>query len=52
VVAASTGEILVPLAAEICRRIDVVRRRIEIDPPEGLLDLNVSSPRPGPARGR
>jgi len=37
------GEILVPLAAEICRRIDVGERRIVIDPPEGLLDLNAAS---------
>lgn len=33
-------EVLVPLAAEICVRIDLVAREIVIDPPEGLLDLN------------
>ena len=42
VVATSRGEVLVPLAAEICRSIDVAGRRIVIEPPEGLLDLNQS----------
>jgi 16S rRNA processing protein RimM len=36
------GEILVPLATEICVDIDVGAKRIRIEPPEGLLDLNVS----------
>jgi hypothetical protein len=30
----------VPLAQEICVRIDPERREIAIDPPEGLIDLN------------
>jgi len=34
------GEILIPLAVEICTKIDLTARRIEIAPPEGLLDLN------------
>jgi 16S rRNA processing protein RimM len=34
------GEILIPLAAEICTAIDVGAKRIVIDAPEGLLDLN------------
>jgi 16S rRNA processing protein RimM len=34
------GEILVPLVGEICRDVDVGGKRIVIDPPEGLLDLN------------
>ena len=34
------GELLVPLAAEICTMIDPVAKRIVIDPPEGLLELN------------
>jgi 16S rRNA processing protein RimM len=34
------GEILVPLASEICVEIDVAAKRIVIEPPEGLLDLN------------
>lgn len=40
VVAGSAGEILIPLAEEICTTIDVRARRIVIDPPSGLLDLN------------
>lgn len=35
-------EVLVPLADEICVDIDTVRRRIVVEPPEGLLDLNES----------
>jgi len=38
--AGATGEILIPLATEICRTIDVAGKRIVIEPPEGLLDLN------------
>jgi 16S rRNA processing protein RimM len=34
------GELLIPLAQEICVSIDVAARRIEVVPPEGLLDLN------------
>jgi 16S rRNA processing protein RimM len=34
------GEVLVPFAGPICRRVDVAARVIEIDPPEGLVDLN------------
>jgi 16S rRNA processing protein RimM len=33
-------EMLIPLAEAICVRIDPVLRRIVIDPPEGLLDVN------------
>jgi 16S rRNA processing protein RimM len=40
VVAGARGEILIPLASDICRTIDVQGRKIVIDPPEGLLDLN------------
>jgi 16S rRNA processing protein RimM len=40
VVAGASGEILIPLATEICRTIDVAGKRIVIEPPEGLLDLN------------
>jgi 16S rRNA processing protein RimM len=35
----SRGELLVPLAEDICTRIDVVRRRIEVQLPEGLREL-------------
>ena len=34
------GEILIPLATEICRTIDVDARRIVIEAPAGLLELN------------
>jgi len=40
VVAGKRGEILIPLAAEICTTIDSAAKRIVIDPPDGLLDLN------------
>jgi 16S rRNA processing protein RimM len=34
------GELLVPLAEDICRSIDVAARRIDVTLPEGLSDLN------------
>jgi 16S rRNA processing protein RimM len=34
------GEVLVPLAAEFCLRIDVQAKRIDVSLPEGLRDLN------------
>jgi len=34
------GEILIPMAANICVDIDVEARKIRIDPPAGLLELN------------
>ena len=34
------GEVLVPLAAEFCTRIDVKTKRIDVTLPEGLRDLN------------
>jgi 16S rRNA processing protein RimM len=40
VVAAARGEVLIPLVAEICTTIDPSAKRIVIDPPEGLLDIN------------
>jgi 16S rRNA processing protein RimM len=33
-------EVLVPLAAAFCREVDVAGRRIVIDPPPGLVELN------------
>jgi 16S rRNA processing protein RimM len=39
-VTGSRGEVLVPLAAHICVEVDVDAKRIRIDPPEGLLELN------------
>jgi 16S rRNA processing protein RimM len=40
VVEGARGEILVPLAVDICVEIDLAARRIGIAPPEGLLELN------------
>ncbi|MGE0445538.1 MAG: ribosome maturation factor RimM [Vicinamibacterales bacterium] len=40
VVTGDRGEILVPLAEDICREIDVAARRIVVELPEGLLELN------------
>jgi len=34
------GDVLVPLATEICPAIDVAAKRIVIDPPAGLIDVN------------
>jgi 16S rRNA processing protein RimM len=36
----STGEILIPLAEDICTKIDTTARRIDVVLPEGLGDLN------------
>lgn len=35
----SSREVLIPLTLSICKEIDVERKRIMIDPPEGLLEL-------------
>jgi 16S rRNA processing protein RimM len=43
VVADGRGDVLIPLASEICVAIDLAARRIVVDPPEGLLDLNTKS---------
>jgi len=40
VVETPPGELLIPLAEEICTRIDIAGRRIEVVLPEGLRDLN------------
>jgi 16S rRNA processing protein RimM len=40
VVDSADGELLIPLAQEICERVDVKARRIEVSLPEGLRDLN------------
>jgi 16S rRNA processing protein RimM len=40
VVRGARGEILIPLAAAICSLVDPAARRIVVEPPEGLLDLN------------
>ncbi len=38
----SAGEVLIPLAEEICLKIDVAARRIEVRLPEGLTDLDAT----------
>ena len=38
----SAGEVLIPLAEEICAKIDVAARRIEVRLPEGLKDLGAA----------
>jgi 16S rRNA processing protein RimM len=40
VVTGALGEVLVPLAEAICVSIDTAARRILLDPPEGLLEVN------------
>ncbi len=40
VVESGEREILIPLIGTICREFDLQNRRVVIDPPEGLLDLN------------
>ena len=34
------GEVLIPLVAAICTAIDPAAKRIVIDPPDGLLEVN------------
>jgi 16S rRNA processing protein RimM len=43
VVKTPNGEVLVPMAAEICGTIDTNAKRIVIDPPEGLIELNAAT---------
>jgi 16S rRNA processing protein RimM len=38
----SSGELLIPLAEDICRSIDVAARRIDVTLPEGLSELNAT----------
>jgi 16S rRNA processing protein RimM len=40
VIAGGRGEVLVPLVTGMCVEIDIAGRRIRIDPPAGLLELN------------
>ncbi len=40
VVAGPGGDVLIPLAQAICVEIDIAARRIVVDPPAGLLELN------------
>jgi len=43
VVQGERGEIQIPMTANFCISIDPAASRIVVDPPEGLLDLNVTS---------
>jgi len=43
VVDTSAGELLIPLAEDICRRISTTERRIEVTLPDGLRELNTQS---------
>lgn len=43
VIETPAGEVLVPLAADICATIDPAHKRIVIVPPAGLLELNTKS---------
>jgi len=43
VVQGQRGEIQIPMTAHICISIDPAASRIVVDPPEGLLDLNITS---------
>ena len=43
VVQGQRGEIQIPMTANICISIDPAALRIVVDPPEGLLDLNITS---------
>jgi 16S rRNA processing protein RimM len=40
VVDGPSGEVLIPLVAAICTRVDPAAKRIVIDPPEGLIEAN------------
>lgn len=40
VVGGEKGEVLIPFVTDICPEIDVAARRIRIDPPVGLIELN------------
>lgn len=44
VIDSGAGEVQIPLARDICVEIDVAGRRITVDPPEGLLELNARQP--------
>ncbi|RPI48786.1 MAG: ribosome maturation factor RimM [Acidobacteria bacterium] len=42
IVRGRNGEVLIPLAEGICVAVDVPGKKIVVEPPEGLLDLNVT----------
>ena len=40
------GDLLIPFAKSICVTIDPANKRIVVNPPDGLLNLNVPGPQP------
>jgi 16S rRNA processing protein RimM len=48
VVGAPSGEVLIPLAADVCASIDIAARVIIVTPPDGLLELNMRAGRRTP----
>jgi len=48
VVDGADGEVLIPLVAPICTQVDPVGKRIVIDPPDGLIDVNKVRLKPDP----
>lgn len=46
------GEALVPYVPALVLAVDLDARRVVLDPPEGLLELEAEPPRPRPQRGR
>jgi len=38
------NDLLIPFAKEICTKVDLENKRITVNLPDGLLDLNVSGP--------
>jgi 16S rRNA processing protein RimM len=47
VIAARGGEVMVPMVDAICVRVDPAAKTIVIDPPEGLIEVNIGPPRTG-----
>jgi 16S rRNA processing protein RimM len=52
VVRSTSGDVLIPLVDAICPEVDVAGKRITIDPPPGLLDLDGAAEVGGPSGGR
>ena len=42
VVESASGDVLIPMVDGICVAVDVAAKRIVVEPPEGLLDVNVT----------
>jgi 16S rRNA processing protein RimM len=50
VVDGESGEVLIPLVAAICTAVDPAAKRIVIDPPEGLIEVNAVRVKPDGGR--